>query len=536
MKLGRLLGLCVFLVAGPAGASPAAHQQTGAFHDHLVPDRRDDAGVRASTWARSGGWVSAPPTWIDGGGSRVAALIEVGDAGPAIALEARGVSADAAGPWTTMEETYRGAGHRVAVVDLGRRWHGAEIRMAAGDDVRVGELAWELLEPAYPDAGRISREAAARRPGVIHAVDPVLARIGVMSREAWGARPTTCTATEDDWYRMAIHHTAGAQTSGGTVRGALAAVQAYTMDSGNYCDIPYQFLVGYDGTLWEGRSLALQSGATGGGNNDGNIAVSFLGCYHPNGCPGGVSHTATEEMMSAARLITQSLVRLHDIQSNAGAIKGHRDWPGNATACPGDFVHGRLDELRADLAWYAADEVARSFPANTDAALDVAVGASTEMWIELRNTGGLTWEPGVTFLATTPRDVDSPLYDPSWASATRVATVDAPVAPGEVARFSFEVAAPSAGLHEQSLSLVQEAVTWFGDAPWGGGPGDDAIVVRVNAGSGGGGTDDPNDPPLAPGDDDGNASGGCAVGTTGTGSAGLLLLVVAMVALGRRRR
>ena len=63
---------------------------------------------------------------------------------------------------------------------------------------------------------------------------------------------------------------------------AVKALQAYAQDSGGYCDIPYQFLVGHDGSLWEGRSLTYTSGATGGGNNDGNIAVSFLGCYHPS--------------------------------------------------------------------------------------------------------------------------------------------------------------------------------------------------------------------------------------------------------------
>ena len=67
---------------------------------------------------------------------------------------------------------------------------------------------------------------------------------------------------------MAIHHTAGSQTYGGTVEGSVRALQAYAFSTGEYCDIPYQFLVGYDGSLWEGRPYDYYSGATGGGNNE----------------------------------------------------------------------------------------------------------------------------------------------------------------------------------------------------------------------------------------------------------------------------
>lgn len=517
------------------GATPASANASIGFHDHLVPERHDSPLTRATAWTPSGGWLVAPTEWNAAGGSRVAALIEVADQGGPITIEARGVGVADAGPWLAMNETFRGEGHRVAVVDLGDSWVGAEIRVSTADDSRVGDVSWELLEPRYPDAGRISREAASEETGVLLALDSTLTTLGVVSRQAWGARPTGCSATEDNWYRMAIHHTAGGQTSGGTVEGALKAVQAYTMDSGGFCDIPYQFLVGHDGSLWEGRSLALRSGATGGGNNDGNIAVSFLGCYHPSGCPGGVSHAVTEEMMTAAQVLVQTLVRQHEIVSDTETIRGHRDWPGNSTACPGEFVHGRLAELRADIAWYTGAEAGRSFPANADAPLQVAVGTSTQMWIELTNTGGLTWEPNETFLAPVePRDTESPLHDPSWVSPIRIATVAAPVAPGEVGRFTFSITAADAGEYEQRLGLVHEGVTWFADAPWGGGPAEDALVLRVAATNGGPG--DPADPPGDdPDSDNPGIVGGCASGS-GTGSSSVALLCIAFVLAARRRR
>jgi len=526
-----LTSTCLLIIAGNAHAAPAA----AVAHDHLVPDRHDSAQMRTTQWQRLGQRLTAPTQWTTDGGTRVAGLIQVSGGGPDLTLEARGVDVADAGPWLPMEETFKGAGHRVAVVDLGRRWSGAEIRMTAADHKRVGAVSWELIEPRFPDAGRRSREAAAAGTGMLFAVDPILASIGVVSRQSWGARPTGCSSTEDDWYRMAIHHTAGSQTSGGTVVGALKSVQAYTMDSGNFCDIPYQFLVGHDGSLYEGRSLALRSGATGGGNNDGNIAVSFLGCYHPNSCPGGNSHAATEPMMTGAHLLIQTLTRIHSIVSDSATIRGHRDWPGNSTACPGEFVHARLAELRVDKAWYAGAELGRSFPANSDEPREVSVGEPSTMWIELTNTGSLRWEPGRTFLATTsPRDSESALYDPSWPATNRVATVTAPVEPGQVGRFEFSVRAHDIGDYEQQLGLVHEEVSWFADTPWGGGPSDDAIILRIRAVAGDPSTDDPRAPP----DDDASDEplrAGCSASSSSAPGAVLVLLAGLLVARRRRR-
>lgn len=312
---------------------------TGMAWAHLLPDRVEDP----AGWAVDGERRVSTPEWT--GGSRVAGVVRWEDAEPPILLEARGRDGGRTGPWVPVEVTFRQPGLAVMVADLGGWWAGAEL--STGLEVGWSSVAWEQLDPAYPDAGRRSRAAPPERRA--RRLRSELAAIGVISREEWGARSTQCTATEDDWYRMAIHHTAGNQTSGGTVQDAVQALQAYAMDSGEYCDIPYQFLVGYDGSLWEARPLTYYSGATGGGNNDGNIAVCFLGCYHPSDCPNGVGDAVTEAMMDGGQLLVQTLCGLEGIPSDADSIRGHRDWPDNATACPGDWLYARLDELRAPL-------------------------------------------------------------------------------------------------------------------------------------------------------------------------------------------
>jgi hypothetical protein len=492
---------------------PTVAMAGDARHEHTIPDRNDDAATRSVSWKRSGSWTVSPPEQPASGGTRVAALFTVrGDR--KVILEARGLPAtsaglctqgEGAGPWMEMEQTFTHEEIRIAVVDLGNELSCAQLRMRASDDPHVDDLHWELLVPRYPDVGKRSRELAARGVGPVTSIGPELQHIGVVTREQWGARPTGCSAIESNWYRMAIHHTAGPQTAGGTVEGRVKATQAYAMDSGNYCDISYQMMVGFDGSLWEGRGLVFQSGATGGGNNGGNLAVSFIGCYHApdSDCVGGVGHAPTDEMMQRGQLLVQTLVRLFDISTAEDNIRGHRDWPGNSTACPGSLLHPRLGELRADLAWFSASESDRSWG---DETLDVPVGQPQDLWIELQNTGGLPWEPGETFLApTSPRDQASLLHDPSWPTPIRAATVASSVPPGAVGRFSFRVQSSTDEAIVQTFGLVHESVTWFADPPWGGGPADDVAIVSVFGVSG-------ETPPNVPDDTDGTGD----TGDTGT--------------------
>ena len=454
--------------------------------EHVLPDRNADPATRQSTWTATAAWLRSPAVPGTGESYRVAALMSVHD-GRTVPLQARGVGADPAGDcssdrdagrWVDMEETFTGAELRVAVVDLDTSFPCAQIRMAAADDAVVGDLQWELLEPQYPDAGAVSRSLATRDK-TQHALSPALEVLGVITRDEWGARATECTSVEDDWYRMAIHHTAGPQTANGSVVERLQGTQAYAMDSGGYCDLPYQMMVGFDGSLYEGRSLELTSGATGGGNNPGNLAVCFIGCYHEpdSDCVGGEGHDPTDEMMLRGQLLVQTLAWLEDIPSTEDDIRGHRDWPGNATACPGSLLHPRLGELREDIAWFAASEVERSWDGE---ALEVELGTSTEVWIELENSGGLAWLPGQTFLApTAPRDGESPLYDDSWPSNIRAATVESAVEPGELGRFALSISVDEEGPVTQTFGLVHEEITWFADPPWGGGPADDAVEITV---------------------------------------------------------
>lgn len=457
--------------------APAHAHDEAAWPTHAA-DPRD--------WALDGDALVSPR--LDDAGSRVALVATVRDDGPPLALWARGLG-DVVGDWVPVVETHRDGDLRVLVADLRpdgglSPYDGVQLRLAALDEARAELLRWEALVPRFPLAGLRSRTAdEVPYASFAGPLPSELLTIGVVPRAQWGSRSTGCSSLEDDWYRMAIHHTAGDQTDGGTVVGALRTTQAYMMDSGSYCDLAYQFMMGFDGTLYEGRPYGYYSGATGN-NNDGNAAACYLGCYHPvPAC--AVAHAATDEMIESGQLLVQTFSRLHSFPTTSNDVRGHRDWPDNATACPGDFVIDRIDEIRADLAWYTASLVDVSATA-----LALAPGDTAEVTVTLRNDGGLTWEPGVVHLGTTgPRDAPSELADRSWPQPNRAATVPADVRRGEETELVFTVTAPDdLGTYTVELGLVADGVTWFADGPWGGGTADDLVTVTVEV------TDDPPDP------------------------------------------
>ena len=110
---------------------------------------------------------------------------------------------------------------------------------------------------------------------------------------------------------------------------------------------------------------------------------------------------------------------------------------------------------------FAATLTAQSMPQALGA------GELAPAWVEFKNDGTATWEPGTTNLGTTdPQDRDSVLSAPDWISANRAATVDAETKPGETGRFTFTLRGPvvtSAEALTEHFGLVQESVAWFPD-------------------------------------------------------------------------
>ncbi len=132
----------------------------------------------------------------------------------------------------------------------------------------------------------------------------------------------------------------------------------------------------------------------------------------------------------------------------------------------------------------------QSYPVSSAGAVTVEVGQTVTGWIKLENVGTASWKSGVVKLAPMPRDAASPFASPSWLSPHRISTPAADLAPGQVGEFALDITGSVLGQSSLKLGWLAEGITWFADAPQGGGPPDGYFEVLVNvvpstAGSGG---------------------------------------------------
>ncbi|MFA7308965.1 MAG: NBR1-Ig-like domain-containing protein [Patescibacteria group bacterium] len=90
-------------------------------------------------------------------------------------------------------------------------------------------------------------------------------------------------------------------------------------------------------------------------------------------------------------------------------------------------------------------------------------GSTTQVWIEVKNTGSTTWQKGgatpVRLATANPRDRIS-----QFTNSNRVQLDQDSVAPGQNGRFTFTVTAPnSQSTYKEYFTLVRDGVAWFKD-------------------------------------------------------------------------
>ncbi|MDA0713261.1 MAG: N-acetylmuramoyl-L-alanine amidase [bacterium] len=168
-----------------------------------------------------------------------------------------------------------------------------------------------------------------------------------ISREQWQARPSKTGI--DHWNKnvttFAIHHTAGSSSS---TADAVKSIQNHQMNTRGWSDIGYHFLVGNDGKIFEGRSLNWQ-GAHVKGHNAYSVAISALGCFDESEC-NGIAYPPTTRMTESMLHSMGELVGFLAFKSNITNlnrinVRGHREFPGAATACPGNIIINFMEDI-----------------------------------------------------------------------------------------------------------------------------------------------------------------------------------------------
>ncbi len=103
-----------------------------------------------------------------------------------------------------------------------------------------------------------------------------------------------------------------------------------------------------------------------------------------------------------------------------------------------------------------------STPVNLDS---IVVGSRYYLVLHAKNVGTATWSQGYVDLGTSqPADRASSLYDTTWSSTNRAATLLEPsVAPGSTGTFGFWVTVSKVGAYKEYFNLVADNFSWMTD-------------------------------------------------------------------------
>ncbi|XP_069003389.1 peptidoglycan recognition protein 5 [Embiotoca jacksoni] len=161
--------------------------------------------------------------------------------------------------------------------------------------------------------------------------------VDIVSRQTWGAAaPRKKTTLKGTARRVIIHHTALPSCTGLTeCKARVASIQRGHMNDRDFDDIGYNFLVGVDGTVFEGRGWGV-AGAHAKGHNSDSLGIAFMGNFN--------NDTPNQDAISSVKRLLQGGVSQGFLHPGF-VLLGHRDL--GETECPGEKLYAALAQLRS---------------------------------------------------------------------------------------------------------------------------------------------------------------------------------------------
>lgn len=268
------------------------------------------------------------------------------DAPPNANLEWRRPTSDKTwSPWQPIEVTWSEDRAHVGRIILDEPARKIEMRYAAAPSYLHLEFPPRVTArtdgPLTRDLPRVRR--GPRPEGDLRTTRQLEAPDGmVIDREEWGARdPDKICGREHNPYRISIHHTASPADDGGDPAQRMRQMQAFHIDDRGWCDIGYHFVVSQSADIFQGRSTEERTGAHVLNENTGNIGISLIGNFN--------NQSVNSEQFAETITIAHWVHDTYDITLDRDQVRGHREWPGQSTSCPGDNLKSRLDELLKEI-------------------------------------------------------------------------------------------------------------------------------------------------------------------------------------------
>jgi len=335
---GRVAGFLAILGLGcsPFEDEPSVRRVGGggdpeSTESTLLPDEISEGET-------DGDWRVTEPFPVTPDTTRVGILLALEGEAPLPLVEARPlVDGVPQSDWVPFVVRWSEVDYHVLAADFGVACNEVQLRVEAAAVATIRFLRWTPVPPEPPADGE---DGSSDLGTTTAALRDDLLGLGIVTREMWGARASTC-ASNPVKYRVTIHHT---ETPSENAERQVRAIQNYHKDTKRWCDIGYHFLIGVDGTIYEGCPLA-KRGTHVANQNTGNIGISFVGCFHP-GCRWEPTHPPEAALAAAGRLLG-ALSRIYGFALNRTTVKAHRDQPGASTDCPGDYLYARIDDILA---------------------------------------------------------------------------------------------------------------------------------------------------------------------------------------------
>lgn len=164
----------------------------------------------------------------------------------------------------------------------------------------------------------------------------------ITTRDEWGAvAPNRICRQAVDPYRITFHHTYAPDTAGRTTAAAVRQIQSFHLNERGWCDIGYHFLIGPHGEIFEGSAEPHRLAAHVMDENEGNVGIALIGDF--------TEEQPRSEQLKAATKLVEWLHTAYDIPLTDSAIRGHGEWPGQTTSCPGDGMSRFTDRVLGRL-------------------------------------------------------------------------------------------------------------------------------------------------------------------------------------------
>ena len=286
---------------------------------------------------------------------------------------------------------------------------------------RPSRLEWRVLsESTAPvvnltldylntlDGRRVTREVPAEASA--EALVP-----NIVSRAEWGADESLkrssggCERQFHPLKQLFVHHTAGSNFDRNP-KATMRAIYHYHVVSQGWCDIGYNFVVSYDGRIFEGRwarnyepwevhdseskAGKVVSGAHVDGFNSGTAGISVMGNFE-TARPSPATRQALAELLAwevdrhdlGARGSHEYSNPETNVSKKLPWIAGHRD--ADMTSCPGDHLYSALPAIRRDVVAVMGAGKDSTSVSLTSSAERVAYGESVTISGTLADGAGL---------------------------------------------------------------------------------------------------------------------------------------------------